>query len=50
MSFDPLFNYQDRYWDTGFNTLLNEGFNFKNVNYIPSETAPGHASIYTGII
>jgi predicted AlkP superfamily pyrophosphatase or phosphodiesterase len=50
MGFDQLYKYQDRYGETGFNRLLNEGFNFKNanVNYIPSETAPGHASIYTG--
>ncbi len=50
MGFDQLYKYQDRYGDTGFNRLLKEGFNFKNanVNYIPSETAPGHASIYTG--
>lgn len=50
MGFDQLYKYKDRYGDTGFNRLFNEGFNFKNanVNYIPSETAPGHASIYTG--
>jgi len=50
MGFDQLYKYKDRYGETGFNRLLNEGFNFKNanVNYIPSETAPGHASIYTG--
>ncbi len=49
MGFDQLYKYQDRYGETGFK-LINEGFNFKNanVNYIPSETAPGHASIYTG--
>jgi len=50
MRFDQLYKYQDRYGENGFNRLLKEGFNFKNanVNYIPSETAPGHASIYTG--
>ena len=50
MGFEQLYKYQDRYGETGFNRLLREGFNFKNanVNYIPSETAPGHASIYTG--
>ncbi|NND79765.1 MAG: alkaline phosphatase family protein, partial [Maribacter sp.] len=43
MGFDQLYKYKDRYGETGFNRLLNEGFNFKNanVNYIPSETAPG---------
>ncbi len=50
MGFDQLYKYKDRYGETGFKRLINEGFNFKNanVNYIPSETAPGHASIYTG--
>ena len=50
MGFDQLYKYQPRYGETGFNRLIKEGFNFKNanVNYIPSETAPGHASIYTG--
>lgn len=50
MGFDQLYKYKDRYGETGFKRLFNEGFNFKNanVNYIPSETAPGHASIYTG--
>ena len=50
MGFDQLYKYHDRYGETGFKRLIREGFNFKNanVNYIPSETAPGHASIYTG--
>ncbi len=50
MGFDQLYKYHDRYGETGFKRLIRDGFNFKNanVNYIPSETAPGHASIYTG--
>lgn len=50
MRADYLYKYQERYGQDGFKRLLREGFNFKNtnVNYIPSETAPGHASIYTG--
>ncbi|WP_281541619.1 alkaline phosphatase family protein [Maribacter aestuarii] len=50
MRADYLYRYQNRYGEDGFKRLLREGFNFKNtnVNYIPSETAPGHASIYTG--
>ena len=50
MRSDYLYKYQDRYGEDGFKRLLRDGFNFKNtnVNYIPSETAPGHASIYTG--
>ena len=48
MRFDQLYKYQDRYGEEGFKRLLREGYNFKNanVNYIPSETAPGHSSIY----
>lgn len=50
MRFDQLYKYESRYGDEGFRRLLSEGFNFKNtnVNYVPSETAPGHASIYSG--
>ena len=50
MRADYLYKYQERYGENGFKRLLRDGFNFKNtnVNYIPAETAPGHASIYTG--
>ncbi|HKR06204.1 MAG TPA: alkaline phosphatase family protein [Bacteroidia bacterium] len=48
------YDYIDHYWDKfssgGFKRLVNEGTLFKNChyNYVPTETAPGHASIYTG--
>ncbi|MEH6770216.1 alkaline phosphatase family protein [Maribacter arcticus] len=50
MRADYLYKYQERYGEDGFKRLIRNGFNYKNatVNYIPSETAPGHASIYTG--
>jgi len=50
MRFDHLYKYQDRFSNGGFNRLIREGFNYKNTqyNYIPTYTAPGHASIYTG--
>ena len=50
MRADYLYKYQERYGEDGFKRLIRDGFNYKNanVNYIPSETAPGHASIYTG--
>jgi predicted AlkP superfamily pyrophosphatase or phosphodiesterase len=50
MRADYLYKYQKRYGEDGFKRLIRDGFNYKNVNvnYIPSETAPGHASIYTG--
>ncbi len=50
MRYDFLFRYWDRYSQDGFKKLLNEGYNFQNANYsyVPTYTAPGHASIYTG--
>ncbi len=50
MRFDQLYKYRSRYGQDGFNRLLREGFNFKNTNYnyVPTLTAPGHASIATG--
>lgn len=50
MRYDYLFKYFNKYSETGFKRLLNEGFNFSNTfyNYVPTYTAPGHASIYTG--
>jgi len=50
MRFDQLYKYHDRYSEGGFKRLLKEGYNFKNMQYthIPTVTAAGHASIYTG--
>jgi len=50
MRFDYLYKYQDHYGNDGFKRLMREGYNFKNTHYsyIPTYTAPGHASIYTG--
>lgn len=50
MRFDQLYKYQEKYGDGGFKRIMKEGFNFKNAhyNYIPTVTASGHASIYTG--
>ncbi|APD06285.1 alkaline phosphatase PafA [Flavobacteriaceae bacterium UJ101] len=48
------YEYLDRYYDDfsndGFKRLLNEGYNFRNThfNYMPTFTAPGHSSVYTG--
>jgi predicted AlkP superfamily pyrophosphatase or phosphodiesterase len=48
------YDYLDRYWnkfrEDGFKKLINNGFNCQNThyNYMPTYTAPGHASIYTG--
>ncbi|WP_297795751.1 alkaline phosphatase PafA [uncultured Eudoraea sp.] len=50
MRSDHLYKYQDRFSNGGFKRLIREGYNFKNTlyNYIPTYTAPGHASIYSG--
>ncbi len=50
MRFDYLYKYENKYGEDGFKRLMHDGFNFKNMhyNYIPTVTAAGHASIYTG--
>ena len=50
MRYDYLTRYYNRYGNGGFKRLLNEGFSLENAhfNYIPTYTAAGHASIYTG--
>ena len=50
MRFDHLYKYESKYSEEGFKRLMREGFNFKNThyNYVPTVTAAGHASIYTG--
>ncbi len=52
MSWDYLYRYNERFGPGGFRRLLSEGFNCQNarINYIPSVTAIGHASIYTGSV
>lgn len=50
MRYDYLTRFYSRYGEKGFKRLLNEGFSVENAhyNYIPTYTAVGHASIYTG--
>ncbi|MDR0765694.1 MAG: alkaline phosphatase family protein [Odoribacteraceae bacterium] len=52
MRWDYLYRYEDRYSKAGFKRLLSEGFSCENtlLNYIPTYTAIGHASIYTGSV
>ncbi|MGV3705686.1 MAG: alkaline phosphatase PafA [Arcticibacter sp.] len=52
MRWDYLYRYQDRYTDGGFKRLLSEGFTAENTNidYVPTVTAIGHSSIYTGSV
>lgn len=53
MRWDFLYRYYDRYAaDGGFKRLLTKGFSCENtfINYIPSYTACGHATLYTGSV
>jgi len=47
---DYLMRFADLYGDDGFNRLINDGFYGANhrFSYMPTTTAPGHASVYTG--
>lgn len=52
MRWDYLYRYYNRFGNDGFRRLLKNGFECRNaaINYLPSYTAPGHASIYTGSV
>lgn len=52
MRWDYLYRYADRYEAGGFKRLLREGFSCENtyINYLPSYTAVGHTTIYTGSV
>ncbi|SKB81820.1 alkaline phosphatase PafA [Daejeonella lutea] len=52
MRWDYLYRFYERYGSGGFKRMLNEGFSAENtyINYIPSVTAIGHASVYTGSV
>jgi len=52
MRWDYLYRYNDLYGDGGFKRLMREGFNCENtmINYVPSVTAIGHTSLFTGSV
>jgi len=52
MRWDFLYRYYSKYENGGFKRLLNEGFACENtmINYIPSVTAIGHTTIFTGSV
>ncbi|HMR84673.1 MAG TPA: alkaline phosphatase family protein [Niabella sp.] len=53
MRWDYLYRYYDRYDNNGgFKRMLNEGFSCENtfINYIPSYTAIGHTTVFTGSV
>ena len=50
MRWDYLSRYYDRFSSDGFRRLTDKGYSFNNclINYVPTITAIGHTSIYTG--
>ena len=50
MKMEYLYRFSDDFSANGFKRLMDNGFVFHNAhfNYMPTYTAPGHASIYTG--
>ena len=52
MRWDYLYRYYEKYQNDGFKRLLNQGYSLNNVhiNYIPTYTAIGHTTIYTGSV
>src|SRR3546814_9743038 len=52
MRWDYLYRYYDRYGSDGFKRMINQGFSADNTNidYVPTVTAIGHTTIYTGSV
>lgn len=50
MKMEYLYRFSDDFSANGFRRLMDDGYVFHNThyNYMPTYTAPGHASIYTG--
>ncbi|PKL82957.1 MAG: alkaline phosphatase [Ignavibacteriae bacterium HGW-Ignavibacteriae-3] len=50
MRYDYLYRFEPYFSNGGFKRLMSEGanFTFAHFNYSPTNTAPGHATIYTG--
>lgn len=52
MRWDYLYRYYGKFGNDGFKRLLSQGYSLNNVhiNYVPTVTAIGHTSIYTGSV
>jgi len=50
MRMEYLHRFYDDFSENGFKRLIKDGYLFKNAhyNFIPTQTGPGHASIFTG--
>ncbi len=52
MRWDYLYYYYDKYGEGGLKRLVDEGYSCENnhINYVPTVTAIGHSSLYTGSV
>ncbi len=52
MRWDYFYYYYDQFGEGGLKRLIDEGFSYENlmINYVPTVTAIGHSSIYTGTV
>ncbi len=52
MRWDYLYRYYDQYGEGGLKRLMKTGYNFEStyINYLPTITAVGHASLFTGSV
>ncbi|KXB39629.1 type I phosphodiesterase / nucleotide pyrophosphatase [Bacteroidales bacterium KA00344] len=52
MRWDYLYYYYDQFQADGLRRLIDGGYSFENtmINYVPTVTAVGHSSIYTGSV
>ncbi len=52
MRWDYLYYYYDQYEADGLRRLVDGGYSFENclINYVPTVTAIGHTSVYTGSV
>lgn len=50
MKTEYLYRFSDDFTENGFKRLMKNGYTYHNMhyNYLPTFTAPGHASVYTG--
>lgn len=52
MRWDYLYYHYDQFGQGGLRRLVDQGYSFENtmINYVPTVTAVGHASVYTGTV
>ena len=52
MRWDYLYYFYDQFQPDGLRRLVDQGYSFENtmINYVPTITGVGHASIYTGTV